>query len=204
MPGAAFAAETGQVKVFSVVGQAEILDLSGEKWLPLTEGSFLKKGARLRTEPEGAAEIQFDPDFQNVIRMDENSRLDFLSVAPPVISLERGRLFMLREENASGTTQKGKVLTPFAALDEFFSGGCVLEASKNGLWIKMYGGSMRVTGRGPGSYTVEEGFKLFLQGASSHSLERMRYPDYLDWQAWLRKIYEKKDDHAAETLEKLG
>ncbi|MBI4432603.1 MAG: hypothetical protein HY592_03870 [Candidatus Omnitrophica bacterium] len=191
IPLAAQAAEPEGVAVLEAAGRAEVWRSGSGKWSELSAGAMLKKGDKIRAGGESFVEMALDEKFETILRLDHGSRIDVLSLAPPRFALERGRFFIF------GEGEKGsplKVLTPFAVCSTSSIGGFALETSRNGLRVWVYGGQVSVIGRRKSVYPVKEGFKFFLHGASSRVLERMTYPDYWEWTAWSRKVYERKDD----------
>ena len=82
-------------------------------------------------------------------------------------------------------------------------GGVILDASKSGVLVKIYGDPVSF-GPAPGrNGTLQEGFKfLRLSGNRGDRLERMGYKDTVDWQSWTRQWYEMKDDFYSDRLEK--
>ena len=67
--------------------------------------------------------------------------------------------------------------------------------------VREDGGRVKVAPEGGRLGAVEEGFLFFTGRGNENRFERMRAPDYADWQTWIRSWYEKKDDFEAQSHE---
>ena len=113
---------------------------------------------------------------------------------------------MLREDAASGRL----VVSSRELVSYLEIGGLAMDVTDKGTLLRVFGEKTTVTPlsksgtKKPEALTIEEGFKSF-RGVKpgSNYLRRMNYSDYIDWQAWTRKWYEKKDDAAYETFEAI-
>ena len=198
-------------KVLAVFGKAEILE-PPNGWRKLESASSLKKGFKLRTGDKSSVEIVWDSELENMAMLDENAHLDILSQNPPRLFLMRGKFFVLREESASGDHEKTRLPMKFFTGDtlvEMKEGGCSIEAGKKETMVKVFSEKAsifslkehRVSSEGK---SAEEGFKFFsgkMDPRISSRFQRMSYGDYADWQAWVRKSYEIKDDRAAKAFQ---
>lgn len=205
----AFADDLPAPTVFEVTGRAEILPSAGNRWKTLSEDMVLKKNSRMRTGGESGIYLVIGEGLENVLRLDENSRAE-ISRDARTVTLEKGMISFVVED--------GEEAPPFTVRTAdlkvtFTAGGISIAYTDDGTLVKVYGGSATVTpvkagralpaGRQARPTALGEGFKFF---ASAHSratrFERMKYPDYVEWQRWTRHWYEKKDDLAADLIEK--
>lgn len=89
--GPAFAGEF-QCEVLSVKGAVKVIQGSGES-AALKEGDLLKKGAKIETAEGAEADIAFDKDWKNILRIETESAAELSSIFPAKVGLEKGGLF---------------------------------------------------------------------------------------------------------------
>lgn len=187
------AQETPAAKVLDVSGQAEFMLPTWRRWEPLHKETALQKGAKVRTGRKGSAHLVFDENLATVVKLDKSSQM--VLGHGMKISLEKGRLFIMREEGALGLfeirTRRLKV--------RMARGGCIIDCTKKGALVRVYGDDV-LSADG----TIKEGYKFWKPAdkKKSASRKRMVYTDYVVWQAWTRQWYEMRDDFFAERLEK--
>ncbi len=206
-PAVAKASQESFPKVFEVSGPAEVFEPSSRHWAPLEKKMILKKDSKIRTGDKGSIHIVFDDQLNTAVRLARNSQVSFPKPSASFsISLEKGRLFVIREEKASGFFEiHSRHIEIKMGL-----GGLILDASKEGILVRVYGGPVffkPASGSGSGrTESIGDGFKFFRGGwrrvKGLDRMARMVYQDYIDWQPWARQWYEMKDDFNAERLEK--
>ncbi len=207
--GLAFSSEIEFVRVLEVSGKAEVLRSSSGRWAPLSEGTLLQKGSKIRTKHKSTVQIAFDRDLVSVAKLEENSRLDILSSPSGGFSLERGQLFLFRE-NESGKDEnvpRFRVLTQDAQV-AMGLGGCIIELFKTGTSVRVFGERVGVVNRLKKSVkskpnVIDEGFRFLIDREAAGVLsERMKFSDYAEWQMWIKKLYQNKDKVQAVLFEK--
>ncbi len=186
-------------KVLDATGTAEIYPAPTSGWEPIRKDSFLKGGGRLRTGPGSQVQIILDSNFESVAKIGGNSRARFLTVQPFEIVLEQGTFFIFNDRATADSEPPLKIQTHDASMI-LTLGGCQVVSSKQGVLIKVFADQLQVSIKAPGRLkkgpqTVREGFKCFISHSTRRlSLKRMTYRDYANWQVWMQKIYEIKDD----------
>ena len=195
----AFAAGIEYAKVLDATGTAEIYSAPAAGWEPIRKESFLKSGSRLRTGLGSQIQIMLDSNFGSVAKIGGNSGASFLTAQPFEIVLEQGTFFIFNDRAAADSEPPLKIQTRDASM-VLTLGGCQVISSKEGVLIKVFADQLQVSIKAPGQLkkdpqTVREGFKCFISHSTNClSLKRMTYRDYADWQVWMQKIYEIKDD----------
>lgn len=183
--------------VFEVSEGAEVLRPSMRSWIPLEKMTLLPIGSKVRTGGKGSTHIIFEKDLETTVRLDKNSELSLPLDRSLTLFLEKGRLFVLREEGAAGRFEiRARHLRVRMGL-----GGCILDASKKDARVKVYGGDVSLSSTG----TISEGYQFWGRSEGKKRIgrkTRMTYRDTVDWQAWIRQWYEIRDDFFAERLEK--
>ena len=138
-----------------------------------------------------------DLGSEGCVEIKDGSRFKVLAGKPKNVVLKRGGLFAVYEKEAAKQETALRVITPDASV-RLNVGGCAVEVAKNGTLIKVFGGPVTVNTQG-----VSEGFKkLVSKTKHRRSLNRLQYEDYMQWNTWVKKWYEQKDDLAADKLEK--
>ncbi len=205
----AWSGEIQYAKVVEIGGAAELLKPLGQRWVPLMKDTTLKKGAKIRTGSGSFVQIAFEGNLETVGLLEGDSRLDIMNDPPTRVFLDRGEFLIFREtetSNKSGLKKLG-VLTR-EALVEIQLGGCSVQTFDKGTWVRVFGEkaevmNLKTRSAAARSKTVEEGFKLFIGRIVPESvLQRMGFADYAEWQGWIKKLYEAKDDLAADALDK--
>lgn len=189
------AAQEPAICVLEVSGQTEVMGPTMRRWSPLRRETALKAGSKVRTGKKGSAHLVHGKDLETAVKLDRNSQLVLDRGNALTVSLEKGRLFVLREEGALGSFEvRSRHLKARMGL-----GGCIFDVTKKGVLVRVYGDDITF-----GNTTLQEGHKLWQSSAKGKapSKERMIYADIVEWQAWIRQWYEMRDDHFAERLEK--
>ena len=189
--------ESPLATVMEVSGGAEVLRPSSLRWIPLEKMTSIQSGSKIRTDDKGSTQLFFEKDLETAVKLDKNSELSFPAGKPLTVFLEKGRLFVLREEAATGFFE---VRTRHLRM-RLGLGGCILDVSAKGLRIRMFGGEASLSSHG----ALAEGYQFsghFMGKKTEVRKTRMIYRDTLDWQAWVRDWYEIKDDFFADKLEK--
>ena len=206
--GTAEAAGMEFVKVFGIQGEAEIRSTSDKGWRPLERDTMLEEGDQVRVKPHSALHLVLDRNLESMVTLGENARLKILHGPVASFSLLKGALFVYRElEDPAGPHSAFKVLTRDAEI-KMAEGGCLIETGHEGTWVRVFADRAEVTNRfnlsrKPKPEPVEETFKFFASVDSRQSsLERISASDYDAWQPWIKKIYVRKDNFAADELEK--
>ena len=187
------------VKVLDVTGNAEVYSAPNSQWLPLRKDTRLKEGSRVRTGAGSEVQIAFDDDLESVAKIGQNSRLQFLKSGSFQAVLEQGSFFLFSDKAEANPSGFFKVRTKEAQI-RLSAGGCQIAYLKEGVLVRVFADSVVLSKKmpkktGPRALTVPEGFKCMISPTGSKfSLRRMGYRDYADWQAWIQKIYEIKDD----------
>ncbi|GEM_PF-1425645 len=184
--------------VLDVSGGAEVLHPSVRRWVRLEKMTPIPSGSKVRTGDKGSTQIIFEKNLETVVKLDKNSQLSFPTGRPQTVFLEKGRLFVLREEGAAGAFEiRTRHLRMHLGL-----GGCILDASAKGLRVRMFGGEALLDSQGA---PLAEGYQFlghFAGKKAEKRKTRMVYHDTIDWEAWVRRWYEVKDDFFADKLEK--
>lgn len=189
------AAQEPAVRVLEVSGQAEVMQPSLRRWQPLRSHTELKAGSKVRTGKKSSAHLAYGKDLSTAVKLDKNSQLVLDHKDALTLSLEKGRLFILREESAHGIFEiRSRHFKARMGL-----GGCIFEATKKGVLVRVYGDDLMF-----GDTLLPESYKLWQSSTKGKapSKKRMIYADTIEWHAWVRQWYEMKDDHFAERLEK--
>lgn len=103
----------------------------------------------------------------------------------------------MREEGASGLFE---IRTRHLRL-RMGLGGCILDASKRAIRVRVYGEAVSLNTVGE----LAEGHQYsahFDGERATGKTTRMTYHDSMDWQTWVRRWYEMRDDLFADQLEK--
>ncbi len=90
LPSAAYAEY--QAEIMSLEGQVSVIDPAGVS-APAKEGDVLKAQSTVETGPASYADLAFDRDWKNVVRVEENSQMKIRSLYPTDLSLPRGGVF---------------------------------------------------------------------------------------------------------------
>jgi hypothetical protein len=148
-----------------------------------------------------------------MVRLCENSRLGILSDGS--LHLERGKILVLKEMSESDGKIKTFYNTPLSITTpevscRFTEGGFSADVSVRGSWLKVFSDRLTLqrSWRKPmfsGTWVNEEGFKYFYQpftDGSHPKKARLSFADYRDWQLWMKKAYEKKDDFNSKLFER--
>ena len=204
----AFAGDVHFAKVFFKDGEVSIA--------PESDSKFLRKSSVIRTGSGGTVKFSLDEKLDGVVRVGPQSLFRIDTLPPTRVTLERGEICLLREQNHYDDTDEPevfhknlvlKVFTP-NALVQMELAGCVIQSDDSGTWVKVFSDQVDVlelagkTPR-PKANPVNEGYKIFIgKNARGVVFERLQYKDYADWQKWVRPLYEIKDDRAHERLEK--
>lgn len=195
------------VKVLDVTGSAEVYSVSNPQWLPLRKETMLKEGSRVRTGTGGEVQIVLDPNFESIAKIGGNSRLRLLKDQPFEAVLEQGAFFIFSDKGEGDSERFLKVLTK-ETLIQLKTGGCQIISLKKGVLVKVFADSVELSKKMPQrtdrkSQEIREGFKSYLSVTDpAPSSRRMNYRDYADWQIWIQKIYEIKDDAMDDLWEK--
>ncbi len=183
--------------VLDVIGGAEVLRPSALRWIPLEKKSSLPGGSKVRTGDKGSTHILFEKGLETVVKLDNNSELSLPRGSALTVFLEKGRLFVMREEGASGPFE---IRTRHLRL-RMGLGGCILDASKRAVRVRVYGEA--VTLNTVGELAEGHQYSAHFDGERvTGKITRMIYHDSMDWQAWFRRWYEMRDDLFADQLEK--
>ncbi len=181
-----------------VSGVAEVLQPSVSGWMPLKKMTPIQSGSKVRTGDKGSTHIIFEKDLETAVKLDKNSELNFLTDRPLTVFLEKGRLFVLREEGAEALFEiRSRHLRARMGL-----GGCILDVTAQGIRVRMFGGEALL---GSQEAPLAEGYQFsghFRGKKTETRRNRMIYRDIIDWQTWVRQWYEMKDDFFAAKLEK--
>ena len=215
----AFCAEIQYAKVLDTSGTVEVLVQPHRRWMKLEKNAYLSKGTSVRTHANSGVWMAFDPEMETLAELGENSYLNVWTGPPSRVSLKNGRLYVFRESETAGIPFK--ILTP-EFLVQVPAGGVVIDASNKGSLLNVFAENAVITIFSKAKLEtppkkIEEGFKFFsakrlggsaaLFGGKKASneesfYERMKYAEYAMWKAWVEKMYELKDDFAADVLEK--
>ncbi len=196
---ALFAQEAGY-RVVEVTGSCYILEPFQSDWKPLKKGTRPQIGSVIRTDPalDSAAELVADPHFENSLRIGPGSRLAFLNILPLRVSLDEGKMFVLKEE-ISYVGRDPKLSPEVRILTREFlvglwQGGFELDVTRTAVILKVFSEAVSIQpkiqgGYGSTPFSVEEGFRY-----SSAGWTRLTYPDYKVWQAWYKRNNEQRDE----------
>ena len=163
---------------------------------------------KIKTGSKSGAEIGFDEKLESILKLDADTQIKAVTYPPGEIFLERGSLWIFRErDEAPGLPARTvlKIFTKDGAV-RTESGGCLVQASAQGTWVKVFGDGAEVIefskkGKKASTNKINEGFKFLLAAKSAgNSFERLQYGDYAEWQRWVKTLYEKRDDRASERL----
>lgn len=183
--------------VLDVSGAAEVLPPSAGRWIPLEKMTPIQSGSKVRTDDKGSAQFLFEKNLETTVKLDKESQISFPVGRSLTVFLEKGRLFVLREEGAAGLFE---VRTQHLRM-HLGLGGCILDVSAKRLRVRMFGGESSLGSQG----ALKEGYQFLghYGGKKTDTRKtRMIYHDSIDWQAWVRQWYEIKDDFFADQLEK--
>ena len=208
-----FRASIEYCRVIDVSGKAEILESGGQRWVPLSVSKFLKGGDKIRTAEKSYAEISTSPDFSGLLKLGGDSELEIIGDDLARFFLRGGALFVLREEdsNVPGKHTREEALFQIFTKDmsiSFLQGGCLIGAFEKGSWVRVFSEHAKVGPFRPGKEKedfkiVREGFKYFMTDSKKAGVSgpiRMHYPDYIEWQYWMKKCYDRKDARAQGAL----
>jgi hypothetical protein len=179
-------------QIIPKAGNVEILTTK-DHWQPLDKKSPLTKGFEVRTTWDSAAEIAFNEHMQSTAELAENSHLIVLDDSAHELLLQKGAIFILLEEKVDAAPL---VIRAGNIRVKMTRGGCYLKFTAENIVIKALSEDLTIETPEKEGVVVKEGFKYFISD-SDHRMRRMNYGDYSDWQSWLRKWYEKKDDFFA-------
>ena len=145
--------------------------------------------------PAYAQALELGPE--GFVEIKDGSSFKVLAGKPKNIVLKKGELFAVCEKEDAATDTALRVITPDASV-RLGVGGCAVEVAKKGTLVKVFGGPVKVNAQ-----YVSEGFKKLISKANHRqSSSRLQYEDYKQWDLWIKKWYEQKDDLAADRLEK--
>lgn len=183
----------GAVRVVGVSGEAEFR-APGREWRALKTGTLLPKGSDVRTGEAGGARLAFDARLDHVAELGSDARLALRGGAGGPLVLEKGRMQLLRESEGPVFVVMAGDLRAYVE-----TGGLTFEASRDGSWIGVFGGRVRV-GRGQARslVPVDEGHGL---ASSDDAPRRMTYAEYSKWLSWVKAWYETKDKIDERVLE---
>ncbi len=177
----------------------------------------LQKGSTIRTSKDSFADFLMDDRLESFMRVEAESDVTVLTQPANKLSLKQGTLLILRERDmAEMDSPEGPLpdfkpitlVTPQATL-VLRSGGFVITANEHETWIQVFADSAEISrfegkGKTRRLSTVDEGFKMHLTAdKSTDSFERLQYTDYVPWQNWSRRIYERRDDATRARMLKL-
>lgn len=208
-------------KVLDISGNVEIRRTPTSVWMPVRSGDLLTPRMQVRTSEGSWAEFSFSGDLSELARLDSLSEMEVAPGPTPSIKLKRGSFMMLREKDEVDPTAYKRDIKAF----EVFVGSKKIRAERSGFqvsadrgrsWIRVFSDKVWVIDyiylkekeKTPRIVGVSEGFKLpleYLSGIEKKPVpDRMIFSDYSDWQTWVRRCYERKDDRQADLLEKDG
>jgi len=84
-------------------GDVKVKSAQSQVWMSAEKGMVLSKGDNLKTGPESWAEIGFDKDFKNSVRIQEKSHVVFTDIGAIKINLIQGELRSLVENLSKNT-----------------------------------------------------------------------------------------------------
>lgn len=208
--GPASAADIESFRVLALEGSVEVQSAAGA-WKPAAAQAVLRKADRLRTGAGSWAQLAFDRDLHGGARLGPQSQLRLVSVVPPRLALEKGTLLVHRSGESDGLSDPPdrRSISPAPLTIEAGAlevgvrwGGAGVELAASGPLVRVYDERAQIARRsGEEPLTVHEGFRYEAARKGPGALFRMEYSDYLDWQDWMRRLYELKDDLAYERRE---
>lgn len=108
--------ETDNTRVIAVDGRAFFSDQKSIKQ-PLRVGQKLEAGDQVDTGTAGTVDLAFDDDFQNVVRVEENSRMNVQRSATAITArLDRGGLFAMLKDLPPDSTFEVQTPTAIATV----------------------------------------------------------------------------------------
>lgn len=178
-------------------GSAETVESLTKKARPLAPRMECAAGTMIRTGPEAWADLSLGSSLESLLRVGPDSQVTFLNYAPVRLSLDKGTLLVLNEEQVfagrdPALSAEVRVLTR-SFLVSARQGGCALEAGDDGAAVSVFAEEVKVYEKKGPSYSaegrsVEEGFRYSVQGT-----RRLVFSDYKDWQDWYKRSNERKD-----------
>ena len=81
-----------QAEIMSMEGQVSVIDAQGAS-TPAKEGQILTAPSTVETGAASHADLAFDRDWKNVVRVEENSQMKIRAIYPTDVALSRGGLF---------------------------------------------------------------------------------------------------------------
>ena len=202
-------------QVLNAGGKTEFLEAGNVRWLPLSAPKFLKSGDKIRTADKSYAEISTSSDFSGLLKLGANSELEVMGEDLSRFFLRKGVLFVLREEDSNVPEKQAREEVLFQIFTEdaiigLLQGGCSAGVSEKGTWVHVYSEHVKIeplhSGKQKNDFRfLREGFKYFMARSQNKEFQnsgRMHYGDFIEWQLWIKKCYERKDARAKELLVK--
>jgi ferric-dicitrate binding protein FerR (iron transport regulator) len=188
-------ADSDTLRVTGLSGIAEFLPPGAIRWRPLSKDMVLARGTKVRTGDKSVAQILLEPGFRSGMLLREDSRLEIQDYAPGRFFLAKGAVFIIREED--NRPFPFRISARNAAVD-MRQGGCEIRVFQESVLVKVFGDSVFVAASVSGARSVrrevKEGDKIWVREDADQVFQRMNYPDYVDWLAWVKIFYKQKDD----------
>ncbi|MFQ5953231.1 MAG: FecR domain-containing protein, partial [Candidatus Omnitrophota bacterium] len=199
--------KTYEAAVIFTMGDVKVDKEADGNWVPAEIGEKLKTGAIIKTGADGIAEIVFDAEGLNIVRINENTQI---TVEKSMIDLYDGKLYVSFENLAPGS--EFKVKTPVAIcgiegsdfMAEFLRalGFFDVDAVSDEVWAQ----GLDERGRSTGPMTVlpqgwgvrvKKGGKVGKPAVTSQDRKR-------DFDAWKRVLEEERIIRERRIVEKPG
>lgn len=169
-------------------GKVEVKPVKTDKWVEAYKGMSLSTSDTIRTGYRSWAEIAFDKELKNIVKIDENTEFTLSQISPMRLNLMVGNIYLLVEKLDKGSTFE--VRTPTAVCGIRGSGlGTKTDAKKT--VTSAYEGDAFAKGiRKDGSVIedniiIKEGFKTVVEKFKKPSkLKRLSARERRDWKSW--------------------
>lgn len=199
------ASELKYMKVVQVRGEARSKISGVRDWAPLGQG-FVRNGEAIAAGSKSEVNIALDDKFNSMLKVGNESHISALN-PPRKIYIQKGDLFVLREEDIEKERMRRDTLDILTkdGLIQVGTGGFIISAEGKGTAVYAFGEQALVfpfarPNETPERIILEEGMKLTMQKNGQVTQKRIIFEDFGRWQAWVRQMYELKDDLAANVL----
>jgi len=88
-------------KIVNVEGSVSIKPTATSNWQKAKPQMYIKQEAEIKTGPASQCIIAFDENLANIATIDENTQVKLQDLKPAKISLPRGRIFILIDDEVS-------------------------------------------------------------------------------------------------------